>query len=255
MSESQIERVAAALLSARKSHTVMDAAELADALKSSPEAYAVQDLVAAGMGASPGVARYWKSGGPSREAMLTHAALPAEGVWASPADARQWPFQLRLIEVEIALRLGRSVTPQQAQGLTAETAVALVDAMTVSIEVVDSRFQQGVQSPAILKLADLQCHGALVLGEWKPFAPREWAAQECVIRIGGNPVERRRGTHSLGDPAWVLPAWLKHATRAGATVPAGTVVTTGTWCGVLPASAGDLVAASFDGIGEASVQL
>jgi 2-keto-4-pentenoate hydratase len=59
----------------------------------------------------------------------------------------------------------------------------------------------------------------------------------------------------MADPVWVLPAWLRHATRDGATVPAGTVVTTGTWCGLLPAMQGDLVRARFDGIGEASVQL
>jgi len=44
----------------------------------------------------------------------------------------------------------------------------------------------------------------------------------------------RIGTHSLRDPAWVLPQWLRHATRHGATLPAGTVVTTGTWAGVVP---------------------
>jgi 2-keto-4-pentenoate hydratase len=38
-------------------------------------------------------------------------------------------------------------------------------------------------------------------------------------------------------------------------MPVGTVVTTGTWCGMLPAAAGDLVTARFDDVGQASVQL
>jgi 2-keto-4-pentenoate hydratase len=38
-------------------------------------------------------------------------------------------------------------------------------------------------------------------------------------------------------------------------LPAGTVVTTGTWCGLLPARAGDEVEVQFDGIGAASVRL
>jgi 2-keto-4-pentenoate hydratase len=38
-------------------------------------------------------------------------------------------------------------------------------------------------------------------------------------------------------------------------VPRGTVVTTGTWCGLLEAHQGDRVRAVFDGIGEAEVQL
>ena len=60
--------------------------------------------------------------------------------------------------------------------------------MAVSIELVDSRWQQGVQAPALLKLADLSSHGALVLGEWIPFAARDWAAQRATVRIaGGSP--------------------------------------------------------------------
>ena len=37
--------------------------------------------------------------------------------------------------------------------------------------------------------------------------------------------------------------------------PEGTVVTTGTWVGIVPAQRGDLVLAAFEGIGEARVQL
>ena len=62
-------------------------------------------------------------------------------------------------------------------------------------------------------------------------------------------------THAMGAPAWRLPLWLRHATAEFGTVPAGTVVTTGTWVGILMAQAGDLVRVAFDGIAEASVQL
>ena len=50
-------------------------------------------------------------------------------------------------------------------------------------------------------------------------------------------------------------AWLRHATRDGAVVAAGTVLTTGTWCGMLQAQAGDAVTVEFDGIGAAAIQL
>ena len=54
--------------------------------------------------------------------------------------------------------------------------------------------------------------------------------------------------------SWLLAPWLRHATRGGQTVPGGTVVTTGTWCGMLSAAVGDLVTARFEGVGQASVQ-
>ena len=50
-------------------------------------------------------------------------------------------------------------------------------------------------------------------------------------------------------------AWLRPATRNGAGVAAGTVVTTRTWVGILDAAEGDLVSAELPGIGRASVQL
>lgn len=254
MQQTDIATVAQALLQARRSHRPSDALALAQHLKTAADAYAVQAVVD-GERAAGSVPGHWKSGGPSRTAEATHAPLPAAGVWASPAAASAWPFNFRLIEVEIALRLGQAVTPQQAAALTHEAAPALVDAMAVSIEIVDSRWQQGVNAPALLKLADLQSHGALVLGDWVPFAPRDWSAQACTVTIGSVAPAQFRGSHSMGDPAWVLPAWLRHATRDGHTVPAGTVVTTGTWCGMLPAAAGDLVSARFDGVGSAQVQL
>jgi 2-keto-4-pentenoate hydratase len=219
-------------------------------------AYAVQDAVAQAMAwHAAGPARYWKSGGPSRSAVLTHAPLPPAGVWESPAVAGDWPFQLRGVEAEIALRLGQDVDAALAQSLDLAGATALVDAMCVSIEIVDSRWEEGLHAPAFAKLADQQSHGALILGPWSPFSARPWMDQLCRVQIGSQPPVEHRGSHAMNDPAFVLPAWLRHVTRHGQTVAAGTVVTTGTWMGIVPAAAGDWVSAEFPGIGQASVQL
>lgn len=254
MNADQIEAVARTLIRARREQRCADVQPFATALTSADEAYAVQAEVAASLGWPSSGPGYWKSGGPSRQATLTHAELPAAGVWNSPAHAGDWPFSWRGIEAEIALRIGRPVDAVQAADLDYASAAALVDAMAVSIEVVDARWRQYTDTPALLKLADLQAHGALVLGEWRPYATRDWAAQRCRVQIGSATFERC-GTHALGDPAYGLVAWLRHATRAGRRVEAGSVVTTGTWVGILPAAAGDLVTAAFDGIGSASIQL
>ena len=247
------ELIAHTLIQARRSGQVADAASVA--IADAAQAYRVQTLVAKAMGWDSGApARHWKSGGPGREATLTHAPLPAIGVWNSPADARDWPFFWRGIEAEIALRLAQNVDTTLAQSLTPEGAHALVDAMTVSIELVDSRWAQALQAPALHKLADLQSHGALVLGEWQPFRAIDWSRQRCELRIGAQQ-QVFTGTHPLGDPSWLLPQWLRHATRDGTVLPAGTVVTTGTWCGLPIAQAGDAVSARFEGVGEVQVQL
>lgn len=247
----QVEEAVRALLQARRSGQPVAAPVLPDA----DAAYAVQDGVAAALGWFGGVAPLlWKSGGPSREALQTHAPLPPAGIWISPADATRHPFHMRGIEAEIALRIVEPVDAARAATLDLDGARPLVDVMAVTIEIVDTRWAEGRAAPALAKLADLQSHGALVVGDWAAYDPRhDWAAQRCTLRIGSQ-VQSFVGTHSMGDPAWVLPAWLRHATRHGGTVRAGTVVTTGTWCGLPLAQPGDEVEAVFDGIGRALVR-
>lgn len=252
MSRAGIDAVTEALLAARTSGVPADAAPLAEALDGADEAYAVQQRVADALGwFSDGAPRHWKSGGPGRTQPLTHAPLPPAGVWTSPADASRWPMQARLVESEVALRLGHDVDAALAATLDLATSRALVEAMAVSIEIVDSRWQQGLAAPALLRLADLASHAALVLGPWQPFEARDWSAQACRLVIGTQPPVERRGTHSCGDPAWVLADWLRHATARHGLLRAGTVVTTGTWAGAPAAALGDSVSLAFDGLGSA----
>nr|WP_316639776.1 fumarylacetoacetate hydrolase family protein [uncultured Roseateles sp.] len=244
------------LIQARRQGLTPSALDWADALPDAAAAYAAQDQVAAALGwFGDAPARHWKSGGPSREAALTHAALPPVAVRASPADFSDLKFHGLGIEAEVALRLGREVSPELAALLTPESAESLIDAMTVSVEIVASRWREAGAAPALLRLADQQSHGALALGEWQPYRRRDWATQRCEVQIGDQAATSHTGTHSLGDPAWLLPQWLRHLTRHGASVPAGTIVTTGTWCGLLPASTGDTVSVAFDGLGQVSLRL
>lgn len=258
-----VNAVAAELVRARRDGAPV-AATVAASLRDTDDAYAVQDRVAQALGwFSGGVPRWWKSGGAARESVQTHAPLPPAGVWPSPvarehcaAAARDGTCvpRLRGIEAEIALRIGHDVDARLAEQLDVDRARGLVDAMAVTIEVVESRWTEALDASALAKLADLQSHGALVVGEWRPFAgSHDWSAQLCRVSLGDAPALEFRGTHSMGDPAWVLPAWLRHATRHGVPVLAGTVVTTGTWCGLPLARPGDVVRAEFPGIGEAVI--
>jgi 2-keto-4-pentenoate hydratase len=267
MNPAQAHPLAAALIQARRRGQAISAADWPGAISSAEQAYEVQDQVAQAMGwgaAAP--ARYWKSGGASRQVTLTHAALAPQGVFESPADLRDVPFFSRAFEAEIALRLGRTVTPEQAAALTPDDAHGLVDAMAVSIELVDSRWVEGGRADALLRLSDAQSHGALVLGAWRPFEKRDWAAQTCLVDIvsagpgsagpeagadAGSRQINATGSHSLGDPAWLLPTWLRHGTRHGQNMAQGSVVTTGTWVGLVPFRAGDRVRVEFPGIGQA----
>lgn len=227
-------------------------------LRDAADARAVQNALATARKWWPAgtVPRYWKSGGPARDAAtLIHAPLPEPGIQSdvTTAVAPAQVFSLRGVEGEIALRIQHDVTKAQAAALTPETARELVDAYAVAIEFVDSRWREGTQAPALTLLADGQCHGALALSPWQDFAPlrtHDWSQQICTLQVNDGEVQRFTGTHSLQDPTWLLTDWLKHVTEHYGTVSAGTVVTTGTWTGCPEVQAGDLVTVRFDGLGE-----
>lgn len=243
--------LANALILARQSNQTLDATPWLNTLETADQAYEVQDAVASALAWFGGqtVPRYWKSGGASRSATLTHAPLPPAGVRTGPADFGDMAFHVPGIEAEIALRLGQDVTPAMAAKLDHGDAASLIDAMSVSVEIVDSRWQDLAATPALLRLADSQVHGALAIGEWQPYAAVDWASQRCETKVGSAETMVREGTHPLADPAWLLPVWLRHVTRHGQTAPAGTVVTTGSWIGIVPCRRGDQVAVEFAGIG------
>ena len=260
MTNPHINAIAQTLLNARRTGTPADASAFDGQLENVAQAMAVQHLILEALAPEQApVSRYWKSGGPSRTGEILNTPLLDSGIWKSPAQAGEHPFNLRLIEIEIAFKTKNAVTAAQAAEMTQEQGHALIEAFAVTIEVVDSRWAQGNDAPALLKLADMQSHGTLVIGQWQPYgeqeALRDWRKQRCTVKIGHQPALEFVGTHSMQDPRWVIPAWVKHATAGNQVLPAGTIVTTGSWSGVPSAQAGELVVGQFDGIGTVSVQL
>lgn len=251
-----IQEIADVLVHARREGVQPAAASIAHPPESEEAAYAVQARVAQALKWFDTVPPlYWKSGGPAKDKPVLHAPLPPQCVFESPADLSHTLLFAPGIEAEVALLLGQDVTAEAVSRLQRSEVEPLIDAMAVSVEVVDSRWVEGSAAPALLRLADQQAHGALVLGAWQPYERWDWAAQTCHIRIGTAEAVIRQGSHAYGDPLWGVLEWLRHVTRHGDTVPAGTVVTTGTWCGVLPAERGDTVEVSFDGLGLAALRL
>lgn len=239
----------------------LDAAEWS--LPDEAAAYVVQRRLAARLAwQPPGRPQYWKSGGASRDAPLGHAPLAPAGVRQAGAEAALDLRELLAsgmplgVEAEIALRLARDVTPAVAAALTQATARDLVDALAVAAEFVGSRWRQGLDAPAVLRFADCQSHRALALGPWLPPRPaHDWTDQPCALQINDEPPQDGRGGHSLADPLWVLADWLRHATRDGAVVPAGSVVTTGAWRVRQGLRAGDRIAIRYAGIGALTLTL
>lgn len=227
-----------ALSQAHQSGSLLDATAWADAVTTEADAYAVQAGVAAALGWP---SRCWKSGGAGPTGPFSHSPLtPHVGT------------TLLGVEAELALRISRDISPSEAHGARALAPADVVDAMCIAVECIGSRWQQALAAPALLRMADLQSNAGLLLGPWQPYRALAWPQLEWRLAWPGQPVLVRQGGHTLGDPAAVLPAWVRHATREGATVKAGTVVTTGAWGGLHACPAGARGQLSIEGLGDFS---
>lgn len=209
-------------------------------------AYAVQDATLALIGPPGG----WKVGAGSPDAEPGCAPLPMAGVFAAGARLLGPPWQMRGIEVEVALRLGRDLDPGDRL-LSAPELVAAVDAVLPAIEVVETRLADWRDSEPLAQLADLQSHGALVLGAPASLPARDLDLRhiEAYLAFDGQPVASTYGANRAGD-IWRLLAWLaRHCALRGQSLRAGQVVTTGSCTGMLFAPEGAHVQAQLKGIG------
>jgi 2-keto-4-pentenoate hydratase len=174
---------------------------------------------------------------------------------ASPARLGAADYHRPGIEIEVAFRLAKTLTAGDFPLDPSLDAAQLFDAMTVSIELVDFRWQGRDAAPPMLRLADLQSHAALVLGDWVPIKAIDWTHQLASLEINGKEAGPDEGTHPCVDLLWAATQWARHAVARHGELAAGSVVTTGSWCGMVWLDGPSHVVARFDGIGQTTLTL
>lgn len=241
--------LAAALVQARQTGRTLHASDWVDAMTSPAQADAVQQRVTELLGWSvQQLPQAWKSGGPTRQGPFSHAPITPDGLQQRPSTA------LLGIEAEVALRLGLDVDAALAARLQPGALPAgLIDAMAPAMELLGSRWREGLAAPELLRRADHQSNAGLLIGPWTPFEPRNWPQQRFSVQVGQAQPMHYQGGHALDDPSWLLPAWLQQLTQHGHRVPAGTVVTTGAWCGCVPLGNAGSAVVEFEALGRVSL--
>ena len=213
------------------------------------DAYAIQDAVAARLGAIGG----WKVGAKNASVEPTCAPLPATLILRSPQRFAAGRFAHNGVEAELAFTLSHDLPPRPQPYCVAdvEAAVATVHA---AIEIVDSRFVDLDAVDALSVLADFQSNGALVVGDGVAL-PRafESSTQEVALEIDRVRVVETRGGNPAGDVLRLL-AWLaNHASVRSGGLRRGDIITTGSWTGLRFVDFGARVEAAFPGIGGVDV--
>jgi 2-keto-4-pentenoate hydratase len=214
-------------------------------------AYAVQDATLAALGPIGG----WKVGRKSASAEPQCAPLPSAGVLPSGATLRGPSWTLRGIEVEVALRLGRDIVPSGA-GVDRDEMLRAIDSVMPAVEVVETRLAERRDSDPLAQLADLQSHGALVLGAPCGFDPSriDFAVVEARLAFDGQPIADVRGGNPAGDVLRLLEWLALHSARRGHPLRAGDVITTGSCSGMAFAPADARVSAEVVGMGRVELE-
>jgi 2-keto-4-pentenoate hydratase len=214
-------------------------------------ALAIQDATLVGLGAVGG----WKVGAKGPVAEPGCAPLPASGIKPSGAALLGPPWNMRGIEVEVAVRLGKDLAPTSGEP-DAATVRAAIDVVMPAIEVVETRLADWRDSAPLAQLADLQSHGALILGEPSGMSLDDLDLRkvQAYLAFDGQPVASTYGANPAAD-IWRLLGWLAwHCVQRGQPLRAGQVVTTGSCTGMLFAPEGAHVQAQLDGIGRVELR-
>lgn len=213
---------------ARVSGPACEAAVVPDAAT----AYAVQDQTLLALGPVGG----WKVGAASVTQTPICAPLPAAGMLSSGAILSPPQGALRGLELELALRVAVDLPPGR-QGLGQAPLSSVFDAVLPVLEWVDSRLALGQASPALVRLADLQSHGALILGSaqrWEPDDPEpDLATLEAELCWNDQRVVRTVGGHPAPDLRRLVDWLIGHTARRGQPLRAGQIVTTGSCTGLM----------------------
>ncbi len=223
------------------------------------QAYAVQDrlhqrLTAAGLGEVAGhkigcttkvMQTFLGIGNPCAGAVFAPTARDRDGRF------RHANFRRVGVECEIAVRLGRDLTPAEAP-FTADSVADAVAAMMAAIEVVDDRYDDygALGAPTLIAddFFDAGCVLGAPVGDWRAL---DLPSAAGSMTINGTEVGRGHGGDIMGHPLAAL-AWLADSFAGrGKSLGAGEFVLLGSVVETKWVAAGDAVAIEIEGLGQA----
>jgi 2-keto-4-pentenoate hydratase len=175
----------------------------------------------------------WKVGSKSLTGgPIQGSPLPASRVYRSGVALPRSSFNQLGLELEVAFALGRRFEPAGAP-YTDEQVLGAIESMHATIEVVTSRFSSWPNVDKLWQLADLQSHGALIVGESVPYDSRfPFIAPTASFTLDGAPVFNGAPGNTGGDPRRLLGWLINHGVLRGLTFEPGTVLTTGSYTGM-----------------------
>ncbi len=243
LSAAECQDLATALVAARKPGAPLLATPARIPL-SNDDAYRVQDAVMAKLGTQ---AAGWKVGAASPAAEpncapifagLIHAATdPVPGVAATG------------VELEIAFQLATGFA-FATQAPTRAAVEAAIGSAHIVLETCAARLASGMQAPELLRLADNGSNHGLVIGpevrDWRSIDAKTLNAR---VESNGVVIADITGGHTHPDLIGLLTWLVGHCVTRRGGIPAGTIVTTGSWSSIRFAETPAVIRATLSGLG------
>ncbi|MGF6964173.1 2-keto-4-pentenoate hydratase [Paraburkholderia sp. WC7.3g] len=226
------------LADARRRRTTLDTLSPEQLPSDADAACAIQHEILSACGARIGG---WKIGAKSASGPIQGAPLPDTDLRADGARLSREGFAPLGVELEVAFRFGRRFEPS-ATPYDEDEVLAGIGSIGATIEIVASRYAAWPAVDKLAQLADLQNHGALIVGEFTRY--REdfpFVAPSLRFEFNGRDVVETTPANPAGDPRRLL-AWLvNHASARGIEVTPEMVITAGSYTGMFfPREAGTM---------------
>ncbi|WP_244818196.1 2-keto-4-pentenoate hydratase [Caballeronia sp. Lep1P3] len=190
----------------------------------------------------------WKVGSKSTDGPIQGALLPADGVHRSSARLSMQAFGKAALELEVAFTFNRRFEANSGP-YRDEEVFAAIDCMHAAIEVVASRFAAWPDVDKLWQLADLQNHGALVVGEGVPYDEAfAFVSPAMSFTYDGAPLFDAAPANPAGDPRRLLAWTVNHAVAQGLAVEKGTVITAGSYTGMAFPDKPGVAVGAIDGL-------
>ncbi|HZY63870.1 MAG TPA: 2-keto-4-pentenoate hydratase [Edaphobacter sp.] len=214
------------------------------------EAYFVQDRMSLAYEAIGG----WKVGAPSADATPLFAPMPLAWISGNGSELRGRMHRYRGIEAEIAFRLGEDL-PKKKTAYSREEVLRAIESCHPAIEVLETAFVDPTQATRLSMIADLQMHGGFIYGppcaDWKSI---DFTQEHVTLAIDGAVRVERTGSNTAGDLLRLLPFLANEGAERTGGLKRGAWITTGSWTGNTPASAGSAVDAQFSTAGRVTMR-
>lgn len=159
------------------------------------------------------------------------------------------------LEVEVAVRLGRDLTPELAAH--GENGVlSAIDAFLVGIELIGPRVADRAQAGLGALLADNLIGNGYALNDQDPWSRGSDIEGAIVdVAIDGTPVYSAVAANPFGGVMVALEAYARAPFDGFGICRAGQIITTGTLCGLVAVSGPCRISATLDGAHQVDLEL